>query len=83
MLGNFAVRECRMQDTKNRQNSLPTTNADLDIWWAAAQGRMTNEAEYLYSEALKRGIAKEQARALLPEGLGSGWNHLGYSWAYS
>ena len=68
-LGEFAVRECRMQDTKNRQNSLPVTDADLDIWWAAAQGRMTNEAMYLYGEALKRGVAKEQARALLPEGL--------------
>jgi thymidylate synthase (FAD) len=69
VLGEFAVRECRMQDSKNRQNSLPTTDADIDIWWAAAQGRMTNEATYLYSEALSRGIAKEQARALLPEGL--------------
>lgn len=69
VLGEFAVRECRMQDSKNRQNSLPVTDADLDIWWAAAQGRMTNEATYLYGEALKRGIAKEQSRALLPEGL--------------
>jgi thymidylate synthase (FAD) len=69
VLGDFAVRECRMQDTKNRQNSLPVTDADLDIWWAAAQGRMTNEATFLYNEALNRGVAKEQARALLPEGL--------------
>lgn len=68
-LGEFAIRECRMQDNKNRQNSLETDNFDLTIWWAAAQARMIGEAEYLYSEALKRGIAKEQARALLPEGL--------------
>ena len=68
-LGEFAIRECRMQDNKNRQNSLETDNFNLTIWWAAAQARMVGEAEYLYSEALKRGIAKEQARALLPEGL--------------
>jgi thymidylate synthase (FAD) len=68
-LGEFAIRECRMQDNKNRQNSLETDDFDLTVWWAAAQGRMIGEAEYLYSEALKRGIAKEQARALLPEGL--------------
>jgi thymidylate synthase (FAD) len=68
-LGEFAIRECRMQDNKNRQNSLATDDFDLTVWWAAAQARMVGEAEYLYSEALKRGIAKEQARALLPEGL--------------
>ena len=68
-LGEFAIRECRMQDNKNRQNSLETDDFDLTVWWAAAQARMVGEAEYLYSEALKRGIAKEQARALLPEGL--------------
>jgi len=68
-LGEFAIRECRMQDNKNRQNSLETDDFDLTLWWAAAQARMIGEAEFLYSEALKRGIAKEQARALLPEGL--------------
>jgi thymidylate synthase (FAD) len=68
-LGSFVLRECRMQDTKNRQNSLATDDFDLTVWWAAAQARMIGEAEYLYGEALHRGIAKEQARALLPEGL--------------
>jgi thymidylate synthase (FAD) len=68
-LGEFAIRECRMQDNKNRQNSLQTDDFDLTVWWAAAQARMTSEATFLYGEALKRGIAKEQARALLPEGL--------------
>ena len=68
-LGEFAIRECRMQDNKNRQNSLATDDFDLTVWWAAAQARMIGEAEYLYGEALHRGIAKEQARALLPEGL--------------
>ena len=68
-LGDFAIRECRLQDDKNRQNSLETDDFDLTVWWAAAQARMIGEAEYLYGEALHRGIAKEQARALLPEGL--------------
>jgi len=68
-LGDFAIRECRLQDDKNRQNSLETDDFDLTVWWAAAQARMIGEAEYLYGEALNRGIAKEQARALLPEGL--------------
>jgi thymidylate synthase (FAD) len=68
-LGEFAIRECRLQDNKNRQNSLETDDPELTVWWAAAQARMIVETEFLYSEALKRGIAKEQARALLPEGL--------------
>jgi len=68
-LGEFAIRECRLQDNKNRQNSLETDDPELTVWWAAAQARMIAETEFLYSEALKRGIAKEQARALLPEGL--------------
>ncbi len=68
-LGEFAIRECRMQDNKNRQNSLATDDFDLTVWWAAAQATMIGQAEFLYGEALHRGIAKEQARALLPEGL--------------
>ena len=68
-LGEFAIRECRMQDNKNRQNSLETDDFELTVWWTAAQKRMIDETAFLYSEALKRGIAKEQARALLPEGL--------------
>lgn len=68
-LGDFNTRECRMQDNKNRQNSLETDDFDLTVWWTAAQKRMIDETQFLYGEALKRGIAKEQARALLPEGL--------------
>jgi thymidylate synthase (FAD) len=68
-LGEFAIRECRMQDNKNRQNSLATDDSALIVWWDAVQARMIDETQFLYSEALKRGIAKEQARALLPEGL--------------
>lgn len=68
-LGEFAIRECRTQDLKNRQNSIVSDDSDLNVWWTAAQKRMTDEAQFLYGEALKRGVAKEQARALLPEGL--------------
>ena len=68
-LGDFTTRECRLQDNKNRQNSLETDNFELTVWWTAAQKRMIDETQFLYGEALKRGIAKEQARALLPEGL--------------
>lgn len=68
-LGEFVTRECRLQDNKNRQNSLETDDFDLTVWWTAAQKRMIDETQFLYGEALKRGIAKEQARALLPEGL--------------
>jgi len=58
-----------LQDNKNRQNSLTTDDSALIVWWDAVQARMIDETQFLYSEALKRGIAKEQARALLPEGL--------------
>lgn len=66
-------RECRKQDPKNRQNSIPLTGSDEDLelrmWWTGAQKRLLDEAMYLYQTALNKGIAKEQARALLPEGL--------------
>ena len=62
-------RECRLQDSKNRQNSLSTTDTDLAGWWSHAQDVVAGSAQDLYEEALRRGIAKEQARALLPEGL--------------
>lgn len=65
----FDTRECRMQDNKNRQNSLVTDDQELQNWWKLAQGRVREEAEFMYQAALNRGIAKEQARALLPEGM--------------
>ena len=65
------LRECRMQDTKNRQNSLLTSDAELESWWAHAQGQVEQVSGDLYRQALSKGIAKEQARALLPEGLTS------------
>lgn len=63
------LRECRLQDTKNRQNSVTSTEQGLNEWWIHAQGQLSDMSRYLYTEALKRGVAKEQARALLPEGL--------------
>ena len=65
----FETRECRLQDNKNRQNSLVTDDLDTQEWWWAAQNRVKSEAEFMYQAALNRGIAKEQARALLPEGM--------------
>jgi thymidylate synthase (FAD) len=65
----FDLSEVRMQDTKNRQNSLETDDDYLKNWWNAAQLRVQCEAELVYKRALEKGIAKEVARKLLPEGL--------------
>jgi len=63
------TREARLQDAKNRQNSLENADPDLDRWWKSVQASIIQAADRAYSEALSRGIAKEQARAVLPEGL--------------
>lgn len=62
-------REARLQDAKNRQNSIPVEDEALQEWWKKAQDVVGWCAEMHYRHALGRGIAKEQARALLPEGL--------------
>jgi thymidylate synthase (FAD) len=62
-------KEARLQDTKNRQNSLATEDELLAIEWERAQKRAIYAAEREYKWALENGIAKEQARAVLPEGL--------------
>ena len=62
-------RECRLQDRKNRQNSLLCTDAELADEWEMAQAMVSDYAWNRYRWALDNGIAKEQARALLPEGL--------------
>lgn len=62
-------REARLQDHEDRQSSLPCDDADLQQWWAEAQRETWLVAADRYREALDRGIAKEQARALLPEGM--------------
>ena len=64
----FVLREARLQDAKNRQNSIETDDAELQFRWNAMQQRVLNEAKYAYEWAIQNGIAKEQARAVLPEG---------------
>jgi len=65
----FVLREARLQDTKNRQNSIETDNLALQAWWEERQKRVISEAQNAYEWAIAHGIAKEQARAVLPEGL--------------
>jgi thymidylate synthase (FAD) len=66
---NFVLREARLQDPKNRQNSISTENLALQAWWETRQKRVIEEAKNAYEWAIANGIAKEQARAVLPEGL--------------
>lgn len=61
--------QARMQDTKNRQNSLYTDDISIQNWFEGAQRRLVEEAKFLYTAALDKGIAKECARVFLPEGL--------------
>lgn len=61
--------EARLQDVTNRQNSIETTDEALQQWWNAMQARVATDADYVYRTALNRGIAKEVARKVLPEGL--------------
>jgi|TARA_A100001391_G_scaffold42747_1_gene24832 thymidylate synthase (FAD) len=65
----FEVREARMQDPKNRQNSIATADMNLQLWWDAQQKHVIETAKTIYNKAIDAGIAKEQARAVLPEGL--------------
>jgi thymidylate synthase (FAD) len=66
---NFVHREARLQDLKNRQNSIPTDNKLIHDSWQALQDNVIREAKFAYEWAIENGIAKEQARAVLPEGL--------------
>lgn len=68
-LGDFVTRECRMQDTQNRQNSLLCTDAAVAQHWSEMQRLVAAVASTAYDRALTLGVAKEQARALLPEGM--------------
>lgn len=65
----FVYRQTRLQDTKNRQNSILTEDETLKQWFDESQRIVIEVVDELYTEALQKGIAKEQARALLPEGL--------------
>ena len=65
----FVNREARLQDAKNRQNSIEAgDNKLLQENWNIRQARVIGEAQYAYNWAIENGIAKEQARAVLPEG---------------
>lgn len=64
----FTVREARMQDPKNRQNSLETDDEELQREWEHYQNQVRQISGQAYEWALSRGIAKEQARVVLPEG---------------
>ena len=66
---NFVFREARLQDTSNRQNSIEVNNTDLQALWITHQSKVIIAAEEAYKWAIENGIAKEQARAVLPEGL--------------
>jgi thymidylate synthase (FAD) len=65
----FEYSEARLQDTKNRQNSISTDDRDLQIWWDMQQKHVAEVAKTIYENAIEKGIAKEQARKVLPEGL--------------
>jgi thymidylate synthase (FAD) len=64
----FVLRDARLQDEKNRQNSVDTNDAALKAWWDAKQKFIIDTVRQTYAEAIEKGIAKEQARAILPEG---------------
>ena len=69
-MGNqFVTREARLQDTKNRQNSIEIdSEEDIHYAWASKQQEVIDKAREVYDWAINAGIAKEQARAVLPEG---------------
>lgn len=62
-------RECRLQDQKNRQSSYKTDDLSLVDWWTEVQDVTWSDAYANYEQAISLGIAKEQARTLLPEGM--------------
>lgn len=64
----FELREARLQDLKNRQNSIKTDDAELASSWELQQKKVIETATAAYNWAIENGIAKEQARAVLPEG---------------
>ena len=64
----FTIREARLQDTKNRQNSIDTDDEKLKNAWNIKQGQIIHEAKLAYKWAIENGVAKEQARSVLPEG---------------
>jgi thymidylate synthase (FAD) len=66
---NFVTREARLQDHKNRQNSIETDDEELQKRWETNQENVKQWSQHYYKDAIKNGIAKEVARSILPEGL--------------
>jgi thymidylate synthase (FAD) len=64
----FITREARLQDVKNRQNSIETSDRELQVLWEEKQQQIIHAAQDAYTWAVTNGIAKEQARVVLPEG---------------
>lgn len=64
----FVIRDARLQDQKNRQNSIETENVELLHQWADVQQKVIDAAAEAYNWAIENNIAKEQARVVLPEG---------------
>ena len=65
----FVTRETRLQDQKNRQNSIESDDGELENQWQGAQQSVRDHVMKAYTWAIENGIAKEQARAVLPEGM--------------
>ena len=65
----FETREARLQDAKNRQNSIETDDALMEQEWTLRQANLMKRVQQEYKWAIDQGIAKEQARAVLPEGM--------------
>ena len=65
----FDFAEARLQDPKNRQNSVDVEDEELQVWWRTQQAEIVGHCTAVYRDALDRGIAKEVARKVLPEGL--------------
>ncbi len=68
LAGSVVIRKARLQDTKNRQNSVMTDDVNLHMTWEQHQRNVWHTAMKAYEWAIENGIAKEQARAVLPEG---------------
>jgi thymidylate synthase (FAD) len=66
---NFVLRDARLQDTKNRQNSIETADQELEHEWKIRQMNVIAASREAYKWAIDNSIAKEQARAVLPEGI--------------
>ena len=79
----YEMREARLQDVKNRQNSLDTDDMELQIEWFKKQGEVQQAAERAYQWAIDNDIAKEQARVVLPQNTYTSWIWTGSLYAFS